>query len=136
MCPRPIIHILGVLRWAPARPLSLLKVIGGSSEGMTRYAQYIPMCAAAAFCLLVAPVLTLVSAPVQAGGPLIVVASPRTDLTAIVEKSGGWVVGVTRAPLAIMGFSESEDFEQRLRQNGAWAILDGETLAWLCGVKI
>lgn len=103
---------------------------------MTRYAQYLPVIAATAFCLVVAPVLTIVSAPVQAGGPLLVVAGPKTDLTEMVERSGGWVVGVSRAPLAVMGFSETNDFEKRLRQNGAWAILDGETLAWLCGVKI
>ena len=57
------------------------------------------------------------------------VARPGTDLTELVEASGGWVVGVTRAPLAVMGVSEDDDFEQRLKRNGAWAILDGDALA-------
>ncbi|GAA6180384.1 hypothetical protein NBRC116594_18220 [Shimia sp. NS0008-38b] len=63
-----------------------------------------------------------------------VVAGPGVDLMNIVEASGGRVVGVSRAPLAVLGTSDAADFEERLRENGAWAILDGDSLAWLCGV--
>ncbi len=100
---------------------------------MTQRAQYIPAILAVVFCLTVTPVLAIVSAPVQTGGPVLVVARPGTDLTELIEASGGWVVGVTRAPLAVMGVSDDDAFEQRLKRNGAWAILDGEALAWLCG---
>ena len=100
---------------------------------MTHRAQYLPAILAVLFCLTVTPVLAIVSVPVQAGGPVLVVARPGTDLTKLVEASGGWVVGVSRAPLAVMGASDGDDFQQRLKRNGAWAILDGEALAWLCG---
>ncbi|WP_294225241.1 hypothetical protein [uncultured Shimia sp.] len=100
---------------------------------MTQRAQYLPAILAVVFCLTVTPVLAIVSAPVKAGGPVLVVARPGTDLTDLIETSGGQVVGVTRAPLAVMGWSEDDAFEQRLKRNGAWAILDGEALAWLCG---
>ncbi len=95
-----------------------------------------PAILAVAFCLFVVPIVALFSVPVDADGPMLVVAGPGDDLEQIVEKSGGWVVGVSRAPLAIMGFSDRSDFEIRLKENGAWAILDGNALAWLCGVKV
>lgn len=103
---------------------------------MTQRVQYLPAILAVVFCLTVTPVLAIVSVPVKAGGPVLIVARPGTDLTELVETSGGHVVGVTQAPLAVMGASESEDFEQRLKRNGALAILDGEALAWLCGDTI
>ncbi|MFY0659330.1 MAG: hypothetical protein JXR15_02480 [Shimia sp.] len=95
--------------------------------------QYLPAILAVVFCLTVTPVLAIVSAPVKTGGPVLIVARPGTDLTELVEGSGGWVVGVARAPLAVMGVSDDDGFEQRLKRNGAWAILDGEALSWLCG---
>lgn len=103
---------------------------------MTRTAQFLPAILAVVFCLAVVPILALLSAPVQAGAPVLVVAGPKANLEQIIEQSGGWVVGVSRAPLAIMGFSDGIDFENRLRENGAWAILDGKALAWLCGVDL
>ncbi len=103
---------------------------------MTQRAQYLPAILAVVFCLTVTPVLAIVSAPVKTGGPVLVVARPGADLTELIEASGGWVVGVTRAPLAVMGVSEDDDFEQRLKRNGAWAILDGNALAWLCSEEV
>ncbi len=102
---------------------------------MTRPIQFLPAILGIVFCLTVTPVLAVVGAPLTKGGPVVVVAGPDADLEEIVRASGGWVVGVSRAPLAIMGTSDAADFEDRLRENGAWAILDGEALAWLCGVK-
>lgn len=103
---------------------------------MTRPVHFLPAILAVVFCLAVVPILALFSVPVDADGPVLVVAGPGTNLEQIVEQSGGWVVGVSRAPLAIMGFSDGSDFEIRLKENGAWAILDGKALAWLCGVEV
>ncbi|WP_058241023.1 hypothetical protein [Shimia marina] len=102
---------------------------------MMRFAQYLPVVLAGVFCVTVLPVMTMVGAPLKEGGPRVIVAGPGVDLTNLVEVSGGWVVGVSRAPLAIMGTSDAEDFDMRLKLNGAWAILDGDALAWLCDVK-
>ncbi|MBO9473093.1 hypothetical protein J7413_06025 [Shimia sp. R10_1] len=102
---------------------------------MTRPVQFLPAILGIVFCLTVTPVLAVVGAPLKEGEPVVVVAAPGADLNRIVEASGGWVIGVSRAPMAVMGASDVEDFEDRLKENGAWAILDGEALSWLCGVK-
>ncbi|MBO9407585.1 hypothetical protein J7399_09110 [Shimia sp. R9_1] len=100
---------------------------------MTQPLQYLPAILATVFCLTVTPVLAVVSAPLTEGGPVVVVAGPGADLEAIVKASDGWLVGVSRAPMAVMGMSDSANFEDRLKENGAWAILDGRALSWLCG---
>lgn len=93
------------------------------------------MILATVFCLTVTPVLAVIGAPLTKGGPVVVVAGPGADLEGIVTASEGWLVGVSRAPLAVMAMSEAADFEDRLKENGAWAILDGDALSWLCGVQ-
>lgn len=102
--------------------------------GMTKPLQFLPAVLATVFCLVVTPALAILGAPLKEGGPVVVVAGPGADLETIIEASGGWVVGMSRAPLAIMGTSDAADFKAKLKENGAWAVLDGESLAWLCGV--
>jgi len=101
---------------------------------MTTHVQYLPVGLAALACVTVLPVMAVLATPLQEGGPRLVLAGPGADLTQIIEHSGGWVVGMSRAPLTMMAASDVDGFEDRLRENGAWAILDGENLAWLCGV--
>ncbi|MGR3714430.1 MAG: hypothetical protein ACU0A6_15070 [Shimia sp.] len=102
---------------------------------MRSFLSYLPAVAAATSCFLVVPILAVATAPIKSGAPVIVVAGPWTNLVGIVESSGGRVIGMTRSFLGILGHSEDPDFEEKLRYNGAWLVLDGQVVAALCGVR-
>ncbi|TCL01305.1 hypothetical protein BXY66_2618 [Shimia isoporae] len=102
---------------------------------MKRVLEYLPAAIALVACLVLAPVLAITMAPVDETEPVVVVAGPGVDLVQLVEASGGWVIGFEDAPFGVLGFSDEPGFEERLRDNGAWAVLDGQTVAGFCGVR-
>lgn len=96
-----------------------------------------------AFAILIA--LTLCAPPILGFGgagpsgaaPRLVLFAPWDDGVALVEKAGGSPVGPERAPMGILAFAADEAaFDRRLRDMGAWAIIDGTVLARLCGLPL
>jgi len=97
---------------------------------------YLPTALALVLSLVLVPVLTLAMTPVDPAGPVVVVTAPSANPVHIIEASGGSVIGLENAPMGTLGFSAVPGFEEKLKANGAWAVLDGRVLAGLCGVEI
>jgi hypothetical protein len=54
----------------------------------------------------------------------------------IVRNSGGRVIGPASAPLASLAVSDDPEFIERLRSFGTFMVLDGRSIAQLCGASI
>lgn len=81
-----------------------------------------------------APVGVLVSAPVTDGQAMLIIAAPWVDTSEIIRKAGAAQIGPQSAPLGALAYSEESGLENRLREAGAWAVLDGRVISQLCGV--
>ena len=73
------------------------------------------------------------SGPEAGPAPVLAVAPPWADISAIVERAGGRPVSPVDAPLAVLATGPGPDFPARLKAAGAWFALDGRRLAQLCG---
>lgn len=82
--------------------------------------------------LVVAPAITLVGHAPASGGPVLVIAA---HADAIIRRAGGRQVGLAAAPLGSLAASSDPEFPRRLRQGGAWLVLDGSVLASICGAS-
>ncbi len=79
------------------------------------------------------PLLALASVPSGDDGLVLVVTPPWHDPGQVITAAGGRQIGPETAFLGGLATSEGADFAARLRQGGAWAVFDGDTLAALCG---
>lgn len=81
------------------------------------------------------PVLALAGA--APSGPLVVVVSaPGAEARdAMIRRAGGSPVGPVRTPFAGLAMSEAPGFAERLREAGAWIVLDGQRIAQICGLE-
>jgi len=52
----------------------------------------------------------------------------------VILNAGGQIVRPDRAPLAQIAASDTPEFSQRLRDAGAWVVLNGTRLATICRV--
>ncbi len=77
------------------------------------------------------PAATVAARPAAAGFPVLVIAA---DPEAVVARAGGTPVAPISAPLGTLAAAGDPDFIQRLRDGGAWLVLDGRVLAAICGV--
>lgn len=85
--------------------------------------------------LVASPVVLVASSTPRDGIPVIVVGAPWGDrLETVISQAGGQILGPESAPFARIATSDTPEFFQRLRDAGAWAVLDGTRLATLCGV--
>jgi len=67
-------------------------------------------------------------------GPVLVLLAPWADGPALVEAAGGHIIGPARAPFALLAAWDTAGDETRALKHGAWAVLDGNALAAICGV--
>ena len=81
------------------------------------------------------PLLSLVNLPAAGDGGLLVLTPPWRDSLSIVEQAGGRAIGVGSGPFGRFATGVDPDFATRLRAAGAWAVVDAEALAALCGVS-
>ncbi|GGE45354.1 hypothetical protein GCM10011360_35680 [Primorskyibacter flagellatus] len=81
------------------------------------------------------PLLSLVNLPVAGDGVLLVLTPPWRDSLPIVERAGGRAIGVGSGPFGRFATGEGPGFATRLRAAGAWAVVDADALAALCGVS-
>lgn len=90
-----------------------------------------------ALCLaLLGPLLPVLSLPAAAGGLLLVVVPPWASAVDVVDAAGGRPIGPEQSPFGLFATSDAQDFPDRLRDAGAWAVLDGTAVSTLCGWKI
>ncbi|SLN49623.1 hypothetical protein AQS8620_02124 [Aquimixticola soesokkakensis] len=89
-----------------------------------------------ALCSICIAPLSLVLGPVSGADIVVVVAPPWRDIDRVVSQAGGAVVGPLRAPFAVLAqFDAPIDahITALARAAGAWTLLDGDTLASICG---
>ncbi len=80
------------------------------------------------------PLLALTAQPPVAGKPMLVVVPPWASIPAVVSKAGGRIIGPQLATLGGLAVADTPNFRQKLKEAGAWAVLDGRRTALLCGV--
>lgn len=84
------------------------------------------------FSVILTPVLVL-SQNTTTGGPRLVIIPPWKSASAIVERSGGSLVGPYVAPFAVLASFENTQSEEHALSLGAWAIIDGSKISEICG---
>ncbi|QPM91607.1 hypothetical protein [Pseudooceanicola algae] len=80
------------------------------------------------------PVLGLASLPRASHGLVLVLSGPWADREAAIAAAGGHGVGPTWAPMATLAQAGNPDFGDRLREAGAFLVVDGTAVAKFCGV--
>jgi hypothetical protein len=96
-----------------------------------------PLALLIAFSLCAPPLLALAVSPVADNAPRLVIFPPWKDGLAMVRMSGGNPVGPVEAPMGVLAFAaDAAAFDLNIRAAGAWAIIDGQAFARLCGAKI
>ncbi|MEM1076677.1 MAG: hypothetical protein AAF665_04250 [Pseudomonadota bacterium] len=90
----------------------------------------------AAGALLAGPMLALTAAAPVIGQVVLVVSPPWSDSSQIVLASDGALVGPVVGMFGALAVADDGTFFGRLKENGAWLVLDGTTLAEFCGVTI
>ncbi|MAM60228.1 hypothetical protein [Maritimibacter sp. UBA3975] len=82
--------------------------------------------------ILLGPFVVVASAPGRSEGPVLVISNWGEDAEAIVAEQGGEIIGPRRAMFGVFASSDDRGFSARLRQQGAWAVIDGALIAALC----
>ncbi|MFT6426562.1 MAG: hypothetical protein ACJAYH_001177 [Celeribacter sp.] len=83
--------------------------------------------------LSIAP-LAMVGLPKDGTGPVIAIFAPWTDIEAALKTSGAFEIFPLQTPIAALLAPPNKTVRAALKQNGAWLILNGDTIASLCGV--
>lgn len=88
-----------------------------------------------ALSVLVAPIVSLLGGGVSATGPWVVVIPPWVDAEGLVARANVRLIGPTQAPFGYLVAAEAPGAPVRLADAGAWAVVDAEAVANLCGVN-
>lgn len=80
------------------------------------------------------PLLALTAQPPIAGKPMLVVVPPWGSVADVVSGAGGRLIGPQLAILGGLAVADTPNFREKLKEAGAWAVLDGRRTALLCGV--
>lgn len=84
--------------------------------------------------LLAGPLALLASSTPVPGQPVLVIVAPwATNVENTISAAQGDSFGPVNAPMAAFATSDDPEFIQKLHQAGAWAVIDGKTLAAICG---
>ncbi len=89
---------------------------------------------AAFFAVALSPLLVLAAPQVlRPGEPVLVISAPWSlDAATVISKTGLHEISPERAPLGALTVLAKAGDEERLRQNGAWFVIDGTVIARLC----
>lgn len=69
------------------------------------------------------------------GSPVLVVSKPWGPTAAqVIERAGMFEIAPERAPLGALTTLSGPDDIEKLKENGAWFVIDGKKVAELCGV--
>ncbi|CUH88342.1 hypothetical protein PH5382_02277 [Phaeobacter sp. CECT 5382] len=96
--------------------------------------RHLIFCSLAFLSMLLAPVLVLFgSNSLRAGEPVLVVTLPwGPSAASIVSSAGLFEISPETAPFGALTVLTNPADAKRLRENGAWFVLDGKTVAQLC----
>jgi hypothetical protein len=100
---------------------------------MSHFANRAAVSAAFLIAALAGPLAALGAAAPRPDAPVLAIAPPWIDVDAVVARAGGRPIGPVGAPLATLAQGEGAHFAERLRDAGAWMVVDGAALARLCG---
>ncbi|CUH77465.1 hypothetical protein [Tropicibacter naphthalenivorans] len=76
------------------------------------------------------------AAPARADALVLVVGPPWSGgAAALVERTGGRLVGPVQAPFAALAQFDGVLPDAQLRAMGAWAVTDGQRIALICGIE-
>lgn len=82
---------------------------------------------------LTGPAIAVASGQARADRPVLVIAPPWRAPADLVEAAGGRLAAPLPAPLAAIAAPGAPDLPDRLRDAGAWFLLDGSAVLRLCG---
>jgi len=88
------------------------------------------LCVLSVSILIAAPASLLMSQRPVGVGPALLIAADPAD---VAIASGVEILGPVAAPFAVFVAVASAERMQALRQNGAWFILDGRIVSFVCG---
>jgi len=71
------------------------------------------------------------NAPVP-GAPVLVLAAPWTSADRVAASASAYVILPGRVPFVGLVYSQVPDFQEYLRQSGAWLVLDGRLSRAFC----
>lgn len=86
--------------------------------------------------LLAGPAIVLANAKPVPGEIVLVISPNERGRAALIQQSGGRILGPETALLGALAISDNPDFPDTLKSDGAWLVLDGRQFALLCGVAI
>ncbi len=85
--------------------------------------------------LMAGPLIIVLSADPIPGEPVLVIAPlKQAGFATLVENAGGYQIGPRNAPLATLAASPDPEFAAQLHTAGAWLVVDGGRIAYLCGI--
>ncbi|MEC7761339.1 MAG: hypothetical protein VX874_05420 [Pseudomonadota bacterium] len=85
--------------------------------------------------VLAGPAVVIASADPARDGVLLVVSRWGDEAERVITAAGGQTVGPVRARFGVFATSQDPDFSDRLRDRGAWAVINGDVLAALCRIE-
>lgn len=88
------------------------------------------------FVLLAGPFLALAGSKPMPGEVMLVIGPGSTARQEMIQETGGRVIGPEMAHFGAFALSEREDFASALLEQGAWFVIDGRQVAFLCGVDV
>ncbi len=85
---------------------------------------------------LTGPVAVLSAGPVpEPFAAVLVVTPPWVSATEVIQRAGGALRGPVQPRLGRIASSQDPEFENRLRREGAWLIINDTRLLAFCGVR-
>ena len=82
------------------------------------------------------PLLALAAAKPQRGEIMLVIGPDAVAVQTAVLNAGGRVIGPQVARFGVLALSAEEAFATTLLEEGAWFVVDGRRIAFLCGIEV
>ena len=84
--------------------------------------------------LFAGPLLALAASKPVPGEAVLVIGPGTAARAEMIEAAGGRVRGPEDARFGALALSDNDDFAAALLERGAWFVVDGRRVAFLCGV--
>lgn len=85
--------------------------------------------------LFAGPLLALAASKPVPGEAVLVISPGAAERHIMIAAAGGRVLGPAEARFGVLALSEEDDFVASLLAHGAWFVVDGRRVAFLCGVE-
>lgn len=85
--------------------------------------------------LFAGPLLALAASKPVPGEVVLVIGPGVTERHVMIAAAGGRLLGPAEARFGVLALSEKDDFAASLMAQGAWFVVDGRRVAFLCGVE-